>query len=88
MDKLAWKRWRPDWSLKAERGSVPERRRVVRRRRRSENARLWKRKKPNSPAGNFPPSHGSSAPPHPCDWPGSSPPRKGARSRGWGAALS
>lgn len=31
-----------------------------------EKARLWKRKKPNSPAGNFPPSLGSScAPPTP-----------------------
>lgn len=55
-----------------------------------ETTRLWKRKKPNSPAGNFPPSRGSSRPPTPpCHWPGSSPPcQGGAELGGWGHALS
>lgn len=54
-----------------------------------ERARLWKRKKPNSPAGNFPPSRGSScAPPTPPrNWPRSNPPRQGARGGGAGGAC-
>lgn len=49
-----------------------------------ETTRLWKRKKPNSPAGNFPPSRGSSCPPHPpmpLAW--VQPTMPGGRGAGW-----
>lgn len=54
-----------------------------------ETTRLWKRKKPNSPAGNFPPSRGSSRrppAPMPLAWvqptaPGGRGAREGGRTR-------
>lgn len=48
-----------------------------------ETTRLWKRKKPNSPAGNFPPSRGSSCPPPPPHATGLGPAHHARGARSW-----
>lgn len=85
------KRWRRYWSPNEESGTEGRRREgsfcIARRLSLSpttgERARLWKRKKPNSPAGNFPPSRGSSCAPPTPHATGLSPTHR-ARGRGGG----
>lgn len=86
------KRWR--WGCSLREGNViaeREGQRVVllSRATAGETTRLWERKKPNSPAGNFPPSRGSSCrppAPMPLAWvqptaPGGRGAREGGRTR-------
>lgn len=83
----AWEGWRRDRRLKEgteTEGSICVARRLSPSPTTGEGARLRRRRKPNSPAGNFPPSRGSScAPPAPsATGPG---PAHRARGRGGGA---